>query len=276
MVLLAASLVMLTLQNSTPSLSLIFLGSQTVLLPLGVWLSAAIAAGVLTALAISLLTSGQTGMKPPPDRRQWTVRPDVPPAYSPPAKQCRPSPSTEQSRAKAAPAEAFRDRSPTPAPTTAQASEDWQIWQQRTSPRQWNDWSEASGHNPMDATLNKRQRQDRQKAETTIQDLEKGWDDSAQDTVYVAPGGSQVQDALDEIEDGWEDWDTEENPLANTAYAQSYDPQERATRRDSIYAPPDASDRPDEEESVYDADYRVILPPYRPLAEDDQEPGRPT
>ncbi|NEQ44251.1 MAG: hypothetical protein F6K00_12130 [Leptolyngbya sp. SIOISBB] len=41
-----------------------------------------------------------------------------------------------------------------------------------------------------------------------------------------------------------------------------YEGSERASRRDSIYAPPDDPSRNDE---VYDADYRVIIPPRPPL-----------
>jgi hypothetical protein len=121
----------------------------------------------------------------------------------------------------------------------------------------------------------RRQRRDREKAEATVHDLDRGWDDTAQDTVYVAPGGSQVEDTLDDIVDGWEDWDSDDNPLADTAYAKRYEGVEKANRRDAIYAPPDDGGDADDSQ-VYDADYRVIIPPYRPLEDDADEGDRAT
>jgi hypothetical protein len=175
-----------------------------------------------------------------------------------------------------------------PPPNTVAAAEDWQSWGQRNSPNKWEDWSQATGNDPINENLSRQQRQDREKAEATIHDLDKGWDESAQETVYVAPGGSDVEDALDDIVDGWEDWDSPDNPLTDTAYAQRYEGVERKARRDAIYAPPDEADDEYEEwenlsdqsesddaengdSSVYDADYRVIIPPYRPLDETGNE-----
>lgn len=142
------------------------------------------------------------------------------------------------------------------------AAEDWQAWGQRNKPSAWNDWADASGNRPEDEYLERGQKRDRDKAEATIHDLDKGWDESARETVYVPPGGSEVQDTLDEIEDGWEDWDSPDNPLSDTAYAAKYEGVDRANRRDSIYAPPDDANQDDDQ--VYDADYRVIIPPYQP------------
>jgi hypothetical protein len=108
----------------------------------------------------------------------------------------------------------------------------------------------------------------------------------------VAPGGSDVEDALDDIVDGWEDWDTADNPLADTAYSQRYEGTDKAVRQDSIYGPPDdvqadyrswqaaetdtdrENDSADEDDTVYDADYRVIIPPYRPLEDAESEGDR--
>ncbi|MEM9120610.1 MAG: hypothetical protein AAGD09_22420 [Cyanobacteria bacterium P01_F01_bin.56] len=288
--LIVAALVILAWQNLTPTLALNFLGFQSVMLPLGVWLVAAIALGALTTIAITILADSKLAPAKRANRRQWNVRPDVPP--HPDAG--RSGDGTSQPRRRGwhvrSPQDflrrdaANRDdrRQPTreqprprpgsPPPSQAVASEDWQVWEQRNKPSAWQDWSDASGNRPADENFDRRQRRDRDKAEATIHDLDKGWDESARDTVYVPPGGSEVQDTLDKIEDGWEDWDSPDNPLADTAYAQKYEGTERASRRDSIYAPPDDTTRDD---AVYDADYRVIIPPNRPLEDEEAGGDRP-
>jgi hypothetical protein len=253
--LIVAALVILTLQNSSPNLALVFLGWRTVTLPLGVWLSGAIALGVLTTLAIASLVDFGPSSRPPANRRRWTVRPDAPPQDASRASSGD-TPKRDRAWQVRSPQDLFRrestardqPRTPpqtpsrppaSPPPSQAVAVEDWQAWGQRNSPNKWDDWSEASGNTPIDETLSRRQRRDRDKADATLHDLDKGWDDSAQETVYVAPGGSDIEDALDDIVDGWEDWDSEDNPLADTAYAQRYEGVDRKARRDAIYSPPD-------------------------------------
>lgn len=294
--LIIAALVVLALQNASPYLPLVFLGLQTGALPMGVWLTGAIALGALTAIAIATLTLGRSSSGGS-TRRRWTVRPDEPSdnAGRPraeswhgksPQEPRRNEPPARDTGRRNDPSSADSSPGATAFASAAVAAEDWQAWGKRPAPSKWEDWSQASGNDPADENLSKKQRRDREQAEATIHELDKGWDESAQDTVYVAPGGSEVEDALDEITDGWEDWDSPDNPLADTAYAQRYDDTERASRRDSIYAPPDdsgnvykgwenLSDETEEEEpsegEVYDADYRVIIPPYRPLEDDETE-----
>ena len=307
-VLIVAALVSLALQNWVPNLTLVFLGIPTVTLPLGLWLSGAIALGALTAIAIIPLTSPPLSSVSRPHRRRWTVRPETPQPDSgkpssarswnvrSPQEMFRRNPPPQDTPPPCAPASnnaSSRPQSTAPPPSSAVAAEDWQAWGKRPSPSQWDDWSQASGNDPMNENLPRRQRQDRQTAEAAIHDLDKGWDNSAQDTVYVAPGGSDVEDALDDITDGWEDWESDDNPLADTAYAQRYDGVKRKTRRDSIYAPPDdkgddyedwdtpgdptkANNSDNGDSRVYDADYRVIIPPYRPLDDEENESDRAT
>lgn len=300
--LIVSGLVVLAVQNLSPALPLVFLGVQSIPLPLGVWLSGAIALGALTTLAIATLANINFLPSQRPQRRRWTVRSEPSSraadrnqrqrewfGRSPQEAPRRDPPQEPQRDARAHPSVSGQRYSQAPSRTVA--VEDWQAWEKRVSPSQWEDWSQASSNEPIDENLSRRQRQDRQKAEATIHDLGKGWDDSAQETVYVAPGGSNVEDTLDDIEDGWEDWDSDDNPLADTAYAQRYEGSERRSRQDRIYAPPDDTDddyadwentgldntpdtAPDnnDDEGVYDADYRVIVPPYRPY-EDEEDDG---
>ena len=77
LVVVLAALVVLTIQNLSPSLSLVFLGGQTQALPLAFWLLCAIAVGSLTAILIRLLTSSRSAT-----RKGWRQRPagfSVPP-----------------------------------------------------------------------------------------------------------------------------------------------------------------------------------------------------
>ncbi|MGF1457404.1 MAG: LapA family protein [Leptolyngbyaceae cyanobacterium] len=285
--LIVAALIILALDNATPVLALTFLGWQSVSLPLGVWLAGAIALGSLTGIVLLTLTEVGAPTRRP-GRRRWTVRPDMPPhpdagrsgdGTSQPRQPRWPGRSPQEffrrePRSQDPPRESPRpepfSQSGASSPSPAVAAEDWQAWGQRRKPSDWQDWSEASGNRPHEENLDRRQRRDRDHAEATIHNLDGGWDESAQDTVYVAPGGSDIDDVLDDIADGWDDWDSDDVP-ADTAYAQRFDGGERDTRRDAIYAPPDAATGDD---TVYDADYRVIIPPNRSLDDDENKGDR--
>ncbi|MBE7382614.1 MAG: hypothetical protein F6J95_014525 [Leptolyngbya sp. SIO1E4] len=325
--LVICGLVTIALQNTSPSLALVFLGFRSITLPLGVWLSGAIALGALTTLALTeFIPFSATAPKRPP-RRRWQVRPDAPSDRSG-AAGARPSPRTPP---REAPKKTPRDRRrPEPtssftgqntaktAPRDAAAAEDWQTWGQRTPASQWEDWSQAGTADPADQRFSKRQRKDREKAENAINDISDGWAGSAQETVYVASGGSAVEDALDEISEGWDDWESEAAAPSETAYSYRYRGAEASPRVDAVYGPPDdvgenypdlgsaAADDSDEDwglesdeaaagkswqesppsndldanneseasDGVYDADYRVIIPPHRPLEEDENDRDR--
>lgn len=314
--LIVCGLVTFALQNTSPSIPLVFLGIRTVALPLGVWLSGAIALGGLTTLLLSGLTDWQAIASQRPNRRRWQVRPNPasersePAGFRPPRDTSRDVRREPPRRAEAASGRQTRIQTQTTSRDAASA-DNWEAWGQRTPASQWEDWSQANRRESAKQGFSRRQRKDREKAEGAISDMSQGWDESAQDTVYVPPGGSAVEDALDEIAEGWEDWEPE-NASAETAYSYGYQGSEAASRVDSIYAPPDDvrdkypersptaaesdrnedwgldddSERPQTEgssaasshdeadgEGVYDADYRVIIPPHRPLedAEDDSD-----
>ncbi|MEO1093502.1 MAG: hypothetical protein AAFX01_01215 [Cyanobacteria bacterium J06638_28] len=284
------------LQNGSPGLNLVFLGFRSVALPFSFWLGSAIALGALTTLGISQLL-GSTPATGSRDRRRWQVKPDAGATardthnpYDPPRRpnnrRSTPPPQTGQRPPV--------NRSPaTPA--------NWQTWENRNPASRWEDWSQANSPDPADANFSKRQRQDQEKAKSTLNDMTQGWDETAKDTVYVAPGGSKVEDTLDDIADGWDDWETEQPP-AQTAYA--YGHQDRESRVDAVYGPPDdqlpryqdwyvapddgdsdedwgldieagsetsptpesaASNEAETGDGVYDADYRVIIPPQQPF-----------
>ena len=126
-----------------------------------------------------------------------------------------------------------------------------------------------------------RQRRQQERADTSFQDIAEGWDPRVERQPYVAQGSSDVEDALDDISSGWGDWGdrppglVDEPPPAATAYAYRYG-EDTETRKDPVHAPADdwvdgdsdEVDAPEESGEVYDADYRVIIPPHTPPAED--------
>lgn len=317
--LIVCALAILVVQNRSPSLALVFLGRQTVSLPLAVWLCGAIALGSLTAIVLFKTAGGGHDGGDRAQRRRWQVRPDASDASVSNPNDFRTTPSgTPRDIPRDMRREAPRQARPQTSVSTSSskssssqassrssaATEDWQAWGQRNAASQWEDWSEAGRTDPAGQNVTKRQRQDREKADSAINDMSQGWANSAQDTVYVAPGGSAVEDSLDDIAEGWGEWEAE--PPAETAYAYGYQGTEAASRVDAVYSPADdepeqspvaASDDEDwgldievdpavtgqpnkpapsetaapatendtDGEGVYDADYRVIIPPNRSL-----------
>lgn len=301
--LVVCGLAMFILQNGSPALKLVFLGFRSVALPLSFWLGSAIALGCLTTLGITQLLGSTTPSSR--NRRRWQVRPDTdaaprdtrPPYNTPRRSEARRSPPPPKAEPRSS-----VNRSTAP-------PEDWQTWENRNPASRWEDWSQASSADSADANFPKRQRQDRAKAKSTIHEMAQGWDEAAQDTVYVAPGGSDVQDALDDIVDGWDNLDVEQPP-SQTAYAYGHQDRDRESRVDTVHGPPDdqlpryqdwyvspddedsdedwgldiepnseasttsnraASEEAERGDGVYDADYRVIIPPQQPLDKDADE-----
>lgn len=272
---LIVALVTLALQNMSPALALVFLGGRTVALPLAVWLLAAIALGSITALLlVGLGSSGPAGKTPP--RRRWRVQPE------PKSPGATPSP---RSPGDTPPPPRDTPRSPrgtvaTP-PPESQRGEDWADWEQRIPVGERRDWDSppvmARGAGP--PPLSGDQWRDRQEAEASMADIATDWDPDAETSAYPARDVSPVEDALEDIASGWEEWEPPRSPPPATAYTYRPDPQAEG-RQDQIYAPPDPPQQPWPEEAaqdedgnpgVYDADYRVIIPP--PAHDPDPHPS---
>ncbi len=311
--LVVGGLAVFILQNTSPSIALVLLGGRTVALPLAVWLGSAIALGALTAILFSDLVNFGKLAAARSRRRRWQVRPDSPADRSGTGfRDSSPDARGQTNRGiprRDGPARTSSNSSSPAAPRRdAVAAEDWQTWGERVPPSQWDDWSQADNAEPAGSRFPRRQRQDRAKADSVLNDLDRGWEESARDTVYVPRGGSTVEDTLDDIAEGWEDWETEDDSPAATAYSYGYGERGSSSRVDSVYGPPDDEleeyqDRPaaegdraedwgldepsptvnadarerdtEDSEGVYDADYRVIIPPYRPMdAEDGNDRDR--
>jgi uncharacterized integral membrane protein len=316
--LLALVLIVFAIQNTVPSLPLVILGFRTPMLPLAVWLIGAIALGALTTTVLVGVSGNINAMPAKSNRRRWQVRskPEHPPrAPDPRQRPFRQRPVNEP-RFTRDYGDAPRDRPP------GQPDEDWADWGQRFPASQWQDWEQA----PQDPTrasqdptrrIPKRQQQAESQASEDFEDIATGWDDRATNTPYRPTGASPVEDALDEIAEGWEDWEDpeearrdnapESRPIyevrrspesvskSGTSYSYRYRSADDLRRQPSSTQvsssePPESADadavdsNPDlgldapevGPDGVYDADYRVIIPPSRPLEEDaDLEGDRP-
>ncbi|NJL88236.1 MAG: hypothetical protein HC886_23410, partial [Leptolyngbyaceae cyanobacterium SM1_1_3] len=170
-------------------------------------------------------------------------------------------------------------------------------WQTFRSPETWNDWGEqpdASAPPPRQPPRSRRQREQYQ-VEDSLNELTEGWQDWQDEPATAS-------DAVDPdaLASDWEDWteadaapSEQRGPVERDYEVQS--PPKRAYQSGSIYsysyrgeaeranvADTPADEIPDEMDNaeaesggrvaadgVYEADYRVIVPPYRNLDETD-------
>lgn len=77
------TVLLLLLQNLTPALPLVFLGSRTIALPVGLWLFGAISLGALTTLGLTALLKSAGGGGNNRRRYQYEPQPFYEPAYEP-------------------------------------------------------------------------------------------------------------------------------------------------------------------------------------------------
>ncbi|BAI91430.1 hypothetical protein NIES39_J03830 [Arthrospira platensis NIES-39] len=93
---IVGGLVLLTIQNLSPAISLVFLGMQLPTLPLSVWLLIFLFIGILTSLMIASLF--QLSYTPSPSRPKASKKPIQPsPQSNPPDAQIPPSPQADDS-----------------------------------------------------------------------------------------------------------------------------------------------------------------------------------
>lgn len=315
----AAALIILVLQNATPVLPLVVLGMKTQAVPLAIWLLGAIAAGVVTTLITSALfrwvgssaVSRSPRTRPAARVRSGTGTPWTPPSWSPGGD---------------TPRDTFRAETKTS--RNVARGDDWD-----TPPSdEWDDWEEAPTTAARPVTPSPR---------TVIQEPvydtppyrpygESGYEAYSSDSYRATPATDTPHYRDNEVWDDWEDDDEPEpqpprdrpssapadEPVAptrnfveirrepqtryksGTIYSYSYRPSDAdaASRRDSIYerdavesgttdqptpsvparadTPPagEEGDRPAIPEppaqakpgSIYDAEFRVIIPPYYP------------
>ncbi|MEG5060131.1 LapA family protein [Microcoleus sp. A2-C5] len=250
---IVVGLTIFALQNVEPALSLVFLGIRSPALPLSIWILLSMGTGVVTSLLISALLSfsnylSQTRERSGRDiRSRDAVSPDSRTAYAPPCprkQEIDPDFDTENSQT------SYRTEYGTPAGYTPQT------FQQETP-------------NPAAARNYAQQ--------TTIQaaDDEDDW---------VSDGSKSVSGGSD---DDWgDDGDLPDRPQVNdvpaanpTAYETKQEPKSKSWAG-SVYSygyrDPSQSGV-GQTESVYDAEYRVLVPPQDPIPNSgDEVPQNPS
>ncbi|MCU0565996.1 MAG: hypothetical protein MUF49_05295 [Oculatellaceae cyanobacterium Prado106] len=265
--LILLSLGLLVWQNWSPSMPLVVLGLQTQALPLALWIGGAIAAGAATTLVVSALfglsrfsavrRSSATGAKRPTNARVTEGRQR--PWTNWGAERDRPQPINTPSGRSA-------DRINPPSNNT-RFQDDWEA-----SPREeWDDWED-----PQTAHQTPHQTPSR----------------SSQ-----RPPQTEVRDRLDEDWENWEGFDEnlpQDRVRSSTEERRAPRRTDFETRREPVtrqqsgsvysysYKDPDSprdkpesskqSGQPSDPQEVYDADFRVIVPPYQSDYQPDYQP----
>ncbi|MEM9161616.1 MAG: LapA family protein [Cyanobacteria bacterium P01_F01_bin.4] len=299
-------LVVLAVQNTAPPIALVVLGSSTAALPLSVWLLGAIAAGAVTTLLLygfaNLATPARRAYQPIGER----IRPSA--SDSPrTSSQRTDSPYTGSAYT----GNRLVSEPPPPPPSTLGRKNtsatgrknaydtDWESFK---APERWDNWGEKPDPQRIAEAKAEQARQQPKRgfgfkrkpaysADASVNELESGWDD------YEQPpptGGSPVEDNLDDISAGWD-----ASPREGTPRSTSSDSATQVYDSGSLYDGPNreadeviSEDIFDDSEDifgeatddlepaqvgpdgVYEADYRVIIPPYKPLDDEDDEPSR--
>ena len=250
LVAIAGTMTLFTLQNLTPVLPLVFLGSPTLALPLSWWVLGAIAAGALTTLAITFLvglSNFLTGQVVRSQARSSSRRnPGSETFAKTPAEKNRTAAATAASQAK---------------PSEAEGDAAWQDWRgYETSPAQ-SAATATSRTSPQAAPA------------TDLDDWERGmsddWEEPPRDrpAPSAAPSSPPVRDRFEQPQQ------PNQGSRSGSSYSYSYREPEPSDKNKSSSSKSEGSKSGSgKSERVVDADFRVLVPPYRSL---DDEPAPP-
>jgi len=239
---IAGAMTLFTLQNLTPVLPLVFLGSPTPALPLSWWMLGAIAAGAFTTIAITFLVglsnflTGQVVRSQVRSSRRNTVSE---PFSKTPAEKNRTAAAAAASQAK---------------PSEAEGDAAWQDWRgYETSASR----SAATAASRSTTRPQSNQNDDRD-------DWERGMSDNWNESPSDRPASPSSPSAPDRFEQPQQ---PKQGSRSGSAYSYSYgepEPSDSGT----------GSGKSDsgKTERVVDADFRVLVPPYRAL---DDQPAPP-
>ncbi|MEL6327138.1 MAG: hypothetical protein AAFQ61_09585 [Cyanobacteria bacterium J06626_23] len=300
-------LVILALQNLSPTLTLVVFGSQTLTLPFSAWLLGAVAVGVF----LTLLIYGLLGMRSPP-RRPYRplgqrIRPETsePDTHHSDARRYESSPypssyAAASSESSPGPSRAVSSGSETQTATPHdepryENSEDAGDWGTYSPPEQWEDWGQrpepAASSEPAAPRQGFRFRQDPYSPDTVMDDIESGWEEGYEAPTYdERTGGADYAGSA--YDDRYDSRETDRYPNDYSDLSDGWETNAGATPRvyeDGNLYQPDTSGEygsserdetmgdiaaEDEPEDVYDADFRVIIPPYEPPNEEnDRDPA---
>lgn len=228
---MVAALVILVLQNLSPVLPLVVLGRPLVALPLSLWVLGAIAIGILCTLMIYQLVPKKRTYRPMGQR--------LDPVPEPP------------NRFVDAPSE--RDPSQFQQPDGERRQNPYDSdWENFRAPEQWDDWGQTqTGYASSDPRIEDRPSPS---ADDAVRDIESGWGD---DGYGESRRSSYREDGEPDI--GWHS-DAAERPSTRTydeGWLYGNEPNKEPDVAGESEAP--GSEEP---EDVYDANYRVIIPPH--------------
>lgn len=239
---IAGAMTLFTLQNLTPVLPLVFLGSPTPALPLSWWMLGAIAAGAFTTIAITFLVglsnflTGQVVRSQVRSSRRNTVSE---PFSKTPAEKNRTAAAAAASQAK---------------PSEAEGDAAWQDWRGYETSASRSAATAASRSTPRPQS---NQNDDGD-------DWERGMSDDWNKSPSDRPASPSSPSAPDRFEQPQQ---PKQGSRSGSAYSYSYgepEPSDSGT----------GSGKSDsgKTERVVDADFRVLVPPYRAL---DDQPAPP-
>lgn len=309
LLLILAALVILAVQNLATSVALVILGGRTAEIPFGLLLVGAVGVGVLVSLIlyglVGLRRSPESKYRPMgrrvpyPDSSGDTVRPPYQPAgtYSassafvtePPVTPQDSAPGSGAADSNIPPDTSYR---PSPPPAVGQpfpekkktlrqnesdrysrAGDDWGEARTAAQRDSWDEGGNASERSRPQRGLFDFMRPGGQgNADQLSDDIATGWDEGPIRPDY--PAGDDDSGYDDDLDRGWEGFESyDEAPplIEDPAY-------ERRVYQDGLYDADDAGradyaddNRPGEigPDGVYEADYRVILPPSHPLDDDE-------
>ena len=243
--LVVAALVILVLQNLSPVMPLVVLGQSVGPLPLSLWILGAIAIGILCTLLIYQLVPSKRTYRPIGKRLNDPVPPE--------------------------PTNRFVDTSSKPTDTSTQFQQtanapsqnpydsDWENFQ---APEQWEDWGQrqTTAYSRQEPSTRRPGDAGKPSPDDAMRDIESGWGD---EDYQPDSRRSSYRDR--------DPYGQEGNP--DIGWPRSEPPQQRTYNEGWLYGN-DADDEPagtnepgapqpeEDSEDVYDANYRVIIPPY--------------
>lgn len=260
-------LTLFALQNSSPAVPLVILGVQTQAFPLAVWMVGAIAAGAFTTLVIAALFGISNTFSAPRTRRPAAPRET---SRSTSADESwdkgwtesqNSSYSTAAAAATASSANTTTGYTQSASPNPKSSFDFRNDWENVGAPvEEWEDWQDYE--EPVDAP----------RAQASPE---------ASSSYSSSSYNSQTYIQEPEEREEWEDWEEElDTPPQTPAQPQRTDYEVRRDPKTSYqsgsvysYSYREPSDSGvGKTESVYDADYRVIIPPARSLDDLDGEP----
>jgi uncharacterized integral membrane protein len=255
---IAGGLTLFALQNLTP-ISLVILGVASQPLPLAVWLLGAIVSGAATTLLVSGLISASNAFATPRSRRTGKRSPNRVSSSTSPGWKAAWSTS--------------KSEPPKPPRNTAQRV-NGDDWEPRPPLEEWEDWEgyEEPAKSPSTAQSSYVSSEERYSSSQrypqsedfapTMQEQEvwDDWEDEPEDSRYEDRPLSE-----EDTRPRRTDFEVRQEPVARyqsgTIYSYSY--RDAEDRRDSSVG---------KSENVYDAEFRVITPPYHPEAPESEEP----